>query len=202
MRKLLLLLCCALLATVSGGCKKKPTRTDILLDQAGLSYESIQKLRDLKVSDMEIEQVVKLRQAAISESTVIALVREAHERVHPFTTADAVINLVNAGFAEPDILELAGTDRIETLSLDAVTLRLTGLPSSIVIRVLHRKAQGLPTIEGPTIAALKNTGLTDQQILERINSGMTDAMAQKEVTQRTRLRNSKTGFVREYGRRR
>jgi hypothetical protein len=201
MRKLLLILICAILPAISGGCKKAPTKTDILLDQAGLPYERIQELRDLKVSDMEVEEVVKIRQEGISDATAVALVREAHSRVHPFSSGNAVINLSHAGFSESDILELASTDRLETLSLDAVTLRLTGLSSTIVIRVLHRTAQGLPTLSGPIIGELKNTGLSDQQILDRINGGMTDAAAAREVAQRKRSRN-KTGFVRNSGRRR
>jgi len=200
MRKLHLLLMCAILPVVSGGCKKAPTKTDILLDQAGLPYERIQELRELKVSDMEVAEVVKIRQEGISDATAVALVREAHSRVHPFSSGNAVINLSHAGFAESDILELASTDRMETLSLDAVTLRLTGISSAVVVRVLHRQAKGLPTMSGPMIGELKNTGLTDQQILERINGGMTDAAAGREITQRKRSRN-KTGFVRQSRRR-
>lgn len=195
------LLLCAVLLFLPGGCKKAPTKTDVLLDQASLPYERIQELRELKVSDMEVEQIVNVRQAGISDTTTVALVREAHTRVHPFNSADAVINLSHAGFSESDILELAATDRIDTLSVDAVTLRLTGLSSPIVIRVLRRTAQGLPTLSGPMIGELKNTGLSDQQILERINGGMTDALAAREVAARKRSRN-KTGFVRSHGRRR
>ena len=51
------------------------------------------------------------------------------------------------------------------------------------------------------IAKLKNTGLTEQQILQRIKEGMTDAQAEKEVAARVRARNhSGTGFVRVRGR--
>jgi hypothetical protein len=52
------------------------------------------------------------------------------------------------------------------------------------------------------IGRLKNTGLTEKQIMERINEGMTDAQADKEATMREAVRNhSGTGFVRLHGRR-
>jgi hypothetical protein len=44
--------------------------------------------------------------------------------------------------------------------------------------------------------------LTERQILERVNQGMTDAQADKEATAREAARNhSGTGFVRLRGRR-
>jgi hypothetical protein len=49
---------------------------------------------------------------------------------------------------------------------------------------------------------LKNTGLTEKQIMERINQGMTDAEADKEAAYREATRNhANTGFVRQHGRR-
>jgi hypothetical protein len=52
------------------------------------------------------------------------------------------------------------------------------------------------------IGRLKNTGLTEKQILERINSGVTDAVANKEAAFREATRNhANTGFVRTHGRR-
>jgi hypothetical protein len=53
------------------------------------------------------------------------------------------------------------------------------------------------------IGRLKNTGLTEKQILEKINAGMTDAQADKEAASREAARNhSNTDFVRVRGRRR
>jgi hypothetical protein len=52
------------------------------------------------------------------------------------------------------------------------------------------------------IGRLKNTGLTEKQILERISEGMTDAQADREASAREAARNhSNTGFVRQGGRR-
>jgi hypothetical protein len=52
------------------------------------------------------------------------------------------------------------------------------------------------------IGRLKNTGLTEKQILERIKQGMTDAQADREAALREATRNhANTGFVRARGRR-
>jgi len=52
------------------------------------------------------------------------------------------------------------------------------------------------------IGRLKNTGLTERQILERVKQGMTDAQADKEASLREAVRNhSGTGFTRVHGRR-
>jgi hypothetical protein len=62
--------------------------------------------------------------------------------------------------------------------------------------------KGQPTLSSAEIGRLKNTGLTEKQILERINQGMTDAQADKEASLREATRNhANTGFVRTRGRR-
>jgi hypothetical protein len=79
-------------------------------------------------------------------------------------------------------------------------LRLIGLSDSTVQVVLQRDLQGLPTLSSAAIGRLKNTGLTEKQILERINEGMTEEQAEKEAASREAVRNhSHTDFVRVRG---
>jgi hypothetical protein len=194
-----LLLSCTLLACLAAGCKQHPLTDYRPLDQAGMWFGKVQELKALNADDSEIAQLVRLKQAGISDDTCVELVSAAHVRKHDFVSSDAVINLYRGGFSEAEILDIARTDRIDSLSLDAVTLRLTGLSSAAVLTLLHRQARGLPTLSGPVIGRLKNTGLTDNQIIERVNQGMTDEKAEKEIAARLRARNQ-TGFVRNYGR--
>jgi hypothetical protein len=99
-------------------------------------------------------------------------------------------------------LEIAKTDQLDTISGDAVMLRLVGLSESAVDWILHRRLKGQPTMSSAEIGRLKNTGLTEKQILERIKQGMTDAQADKEAALREATRNhANTGFVRTHGRR-
>lgn len=198
MRKVLPLAALALLS--AWACKSRPFTDFRALDQAGMWYENIQELKSLDTSEAEIAQLVKLKQAGVSDGSCVALIGAARAHQHPFSSADSVIGLARAGLDEPQILEIARMDQLDALSGDAVTLRLVGLSSQAVIHIAHRRAAGQRTLSSPVIARLKDTGLTEPQILERIDRGMTDAQAEAEIAARRRARNP-TGFVRNRGRR-
>ena len=186
----------------SFGCEKHPLTDYRPLDQAGMWSSNVEQLKALNTSDEEVGQLVKLKQAGITDETCVTLISGAHQRHHLFTSADSAINLAHAGYAEPVILEIAKTDQLDSISGDAVMLRLVGLSESAVDVILHRRMKGIPTLSSAEIGRLKNTGLTEKQIMERINQGMTDAQADKEASYREATRNhSNTGFVRQHGRR-
>src|SRR5260370_10171140 len=126
---------------------------------------------------MEVAQLVKLKQAGISDDACVTLISGAHQHKHPFMSADSAINLARAGYAEPVILEIAKTDQLDNMSGDAVMLRLVGLSDSAVDWILHRRLKGQRTMGSAEIGRLKNNGLTEKQILDRINQCMTDAQA-------------------------
>jgi hypothetical protein len=198
--KLLLLGVIVLLRT--SGCEKHPLTDYRPLDQAGMWSSNVEQLKSLNTSDQEIQQLVKLKQGGISDDTCVALVSDAHQHKHVFTSADAAVNLSHAGYSESVVLEIANIDQLDIISGDAVLLRLVGLSDHSVDIILHRRLQGQPTMGSMQIGRLKNTGLTEKQIMERINEGLTDAQADKEATMREAVRNhSGTGFVRLHGRR-
>ncbi len=185
-----------------GGCHQHPLTDYRPLDQVGMWSSNVEQLKKLNASDMEVAQLVKLKQAGIGDDACVTLVAEAHKRLHPFTSADSAVNLAHAGYTEPVILEIAKTDRLDIISGDAVMLRLVGLSDSAVDSILHRRLKGQPTMSSAEIGRLKNTGLSEKQILERINQGMTDAQADREAALREATRNhANTGFVRTRGRR-
>jgi hypothetical protein len=187
----------------TSGCDKHPLTDYRPLDQAGMWSSSAEQLKKLNTSDDEVAQLVRLKQAGVSDDACVTLITDAHQREHPFASADSAINLVRAGYAEPVILEIAKTDQLDIISGDAVMLKLVGLSDSSVDMILHRRLKGQRTMSSAEIGRLKNTGLTEKQIIERINSGMTDAQADKEAAFREATRNhSGTGFQRVHGRRR
>jgi hypothetical protein len=201
MRYKLILVGALFLFRVSG-CDKHLLTDYRPLDQAGMWSSNVEQLKKLNTSDLEVAQLVKLKQAGISDDACVTLVTGAHQRQHLFTSADSAINLTRAGYTEPVILEIAKTDQLDTISGDAVMLRLVGLSESAVDWILHRRLKGQPTMSSAEIGRLKNTGLTEKQILERIKQGMTDAQADKEAALREATRNhANTGFVRTHGRR-
>jgi hypothetical protein len=187
----------------TSGCDQHPLTDYRPLDQAGMWSSSSEQLKKLNTSDNEVAQLVRLKQAGITDDGCVTLVADAHQHEHPFASADSAINLVHAGYAEPVILEIAKTDQLDIISGDAVMLKLVGLSNSTVDMILHRRLKGQRTMSSAEIGRLKNTGLTEKQILERINSGMTDAQADREATVREVTRNhSGTGFQRVRGQRR
>ncbi len=201
MRYQLLLLGAFVLFRISG-CQQHPLTDYRPLDQAGMWSSNVEQLKALNTSDAEVAQLVKLKQAGISDDACVTLISGAHQHQHLFTGADSAVNLMRAGYSESLILEIAKTDQLDVISGDAVMLRLVGLSDSAVDWILHRRLQGQPTLNSAEIGRLKNTGLTEKQILERINQGMTDAQADKEASLREATRNhSNTGFVRLHARR-
>jgi len=184
------------------GCHQHPLTDYRPLDQAGMWSSNVEQLKKLNTSDLEVAQLVKLKQAGIGDDACVILVTGAHQRQHLFTSADSALNLARAGYTEPVILEIAKTDQLDIISGDAVMLRLVGLSDSAVDLILHRRLKGQLTMSSAEIGRLKNTGLTEKQILERINQGVTDAQADKEAAFREATRNhANTGFVRTRGRR-
>jgi hypothetical protein len=183
------------------GCHSHPLTDYRPLDQAGMWSSDIEQLKGLNVDDLEVALVVKLKHAGIGDDTCVQLVSLAHTKQHLFNSADSANSLAGAGFTEPQILEIAQVDKLDSISIDAVTLKLIRLSDSTVQLILHRRLTGQPVMAAAQISRLKNTGLTERQILDRINSGMTDEQAEKEIRSREAIRNhSNTSFVRVRGR--
>jgi hypothetical protein len=187
---------------LSNGCGHHVLTDFRPLVNAGMSSVSIEQLKKLDTSDAETPQLVSAKRAGITDYTCVTLVSDAHQHHHLFASAEAVTSLAGAGFREPQILQIASLDKLDTLSGEAVTLRLIGLSDSTVQTVMQRRLQDQPTLSSAEIARLKNTGLTETQILQRISRGMDDNEADKEVLARETARNHNgTGFVRIRGRR-
>ena len=194
----LLLGVCVLAAA---GCHQHPLTDYRPLDQAGMFSSDIEQLKGLNVSDPEIAQVVKMKHAGISDDTCVELVSTAHVHKHLFISAESASDLAGARFTESQILDIARADLLDAISIDAVTLKLIGLSDSTVQLVLQRHLDGKPVMASAEISRLKNTGLTERQILDRIHAGMTDEQAEKEIKARESARNHKdTSFVRVRGR--
>jgi hypothetical protein len=166
------------------------------LDQAGMNSGIIDKIKTLNISDSELQQLVRLKSSGVSDDTCVMLISTAHDQKHSFSSADSVANLLNARYTESDVVTYAQANKLDTISGDAVMLRLIGLSDSTVNAILHRELQGLPTISSAAIGRLKNTGLNEKQILELISQGITEQQAENEATAREATRNhAHTDFV-------
>jgi len=192
-----------LLSAVLAGCKSHPLTDYRPLDQAGMWSSSMQDLKKLNVADAEIAQLVSLKNAGVSDDMCVSLVQAAHDHQHPFASASSAANLNHAGFSDEQIMAIARKDQLDALSGDAVMLRLIRLSDPTVQMILQRRMNGLTTMSSAEIGRLKNTGLTEKEIVARIQNGMTDTQADAEAAARENARaHSGTGFVRVHGRRR
>jgi len=192
-----------LLPVLLTGCKSHPLTDYRPLDKAGMWSSSLQDLKKLNVNDSEIAQLVSLKNAGVSDDMCVSLVEAAHDHQHPFASAASAASLNRAGFSDGQILAIARKDQLDALSGDAVMLRLIRLSDPTVQLILQRRMNGLTTMSSAEIGRLMNTGLTEKEIVARIQNGMTDAQADAEATSREKARaHSGTGFVRVHGRRR
>jgi hypothetical protein len=191
------------LSVLAAGCGHHPLTDYRPLDRAGMWSSGLEQLKTLDTSDTEVAQLVRVKQANFSDDASVALVKAAHEHKHPFVSGESTANLIAAGYSESQILEIAKFDKLDSLGGDLVALRLIGLSDSSLEFVLRRRLEGRPTMSSAAIARLKNTGLSEQQIIERIKEGESEAQAEQEATNREAARNhAGTGFVRVHGRRR
>jgi len=191
-----------MLATMAlAGCEKLHQSDMTPLNQAGMDVGSIQQLRKIGVSDSEVAQLVPVRQSGITDDACIELVHIAHERHQLFDDGQGVVGLLGAGFQQDSVLELARLDQLGLWTGEAEVLRLSGLSDQLVLAVARRRAAGEPVLSSAKITSLRNAGLTEAQILTDINSGMSDAQADKIIDERNYAAGGH-GFVREPRRRR
>ena len=184
------------------GCKTQPKINYAPLDQSGMWSSSVDQLKNLNVTDLEIAQLSKLKRVGASDDLCLALFKAARDHHHDFSNADAAIQLSQAGYSDEQILEMARSDQIDILSGEAITLKLIGLSNPTVQAIVHRRIEGLPTLTSAQIGRLKNTGMSEKQILDLVNQGLSNDQAEKLIASREANRNhSNTGFVRNRGRR-
>ena len=184
------------------GCEKKPEIDYSPLDQAGMWSSSMKQVKKMKVSNPEIAQLANLKRAGAGDDLCLALLQAARDNHHEFTSGDSAVTLSRAGYSDTQILEMAQADKLDTLSADAVTLKLLGLSEGGVQFIMHRRTQGLPTLTSEQIGRLKNVGMSEPKILDIVSQGLPDAQAGALIAKLEASRNhAHTDFVRVRGRR-
>src|SRR5215475_7739854 len=185
-----------------GGCGRHMLTDYRPADQAGIYSGTIEDLKKLNTSDAEVAEIIRLKKANIDEKTIVSLVRIAHEHQHSFVATDTVESLAGANLSDDQILRIAQTDQYETIGNDVVMLHVMGLSAPTVDYLLDRRLKGVRTMSVATIADLKNSGISEKDILYRIQQGMTDAQGEAEAAARQRATAHNTGFKSNRGRRR
>ncbi len=160
-------------------------------------FNSIEELRKLQISDAEVAELAKARQAGVSDETCIQLVRLARSRGEPLASGDAVANLRRVNVSEPAVLELARMDQLGLWSGEAQAMRLAGLSDRVILAVARRRAAGQPALSGSSLTQLKNSGMSETELLSLIDKGATDQQASEMVAAHQRYI-TPTGFIRQH----
>jgi len=190
-----------LIALLAPGCKRLHRTDTRPLDQAGMWFGSIQELRALEVTDAEVAELAKARQAGISDAACVELARIARGRKLPFSDGDAVAGLRQAGLGEPTVLALARSGQLGLWAGEAQAMHLAGLSDQILLAVARGRAAGQAVPSGSSLARLKDAGMGEAEMLDLIQRGTTEQQAQ-EMLEAHRRATSSAGFVRYHRRRR
>jgi hypothetical protein len=188
----------ALLGMFAAGCRKIH-HTDVTpLDTIGMSYSALQDLRTLEVADAEVPELLKAKQAGITDPMCVELVRIARDRKEHFHSGDGVAALRQVGVSEETIVELARLDQLGLGAGELQAMRLTGLSEAVILEVARRHAEGKPTFSGAALAHLKDTGLGEPAMIELVRRGVADDQKDTIVALRRRgVRDS--AIVSRYG---
>jgi hypothetical protein len=181
------------------GCQKFHKADTQPLYQSGMWSDTIRQLKDLDISESEVNELIKLHDAGLSDDGCVKLMHLVRDRKQMFTSGDSVADLLHAGVSEKTVMELAQLDLIGTWALEAQGIRLSGYSDNVVLAIAHRRAKRLPTVSATSLVELKNTGVTEPQALDLISRGLTDEQAGQMIASHQQAQRP-AGFVRGSGR--
>ena len=111
------------------------------------------------MTDREVAQLAKLKQAGASDELCLSLVTSgARSSVMTSAAANRRCSCRKRDIRDAQILEMAQSDQIDVLSGEAITLKLIGFSNPTVQEIIHRRIQGLPTMTSEQIGALEEHG--------------------------------------------
>ncbi len=145
---------------------------------------SVTELRTLNVSNAEVAELTKAHQSGLSDPSCIVLIRLARSRQKPFDDGQSIADLLAAGSSEATVVTLANLNQLGLWAGQARALRLAGLSDKVVLATAQRRSQGLPVLSGEKLAALKNAGASDAEILSLVQKGVTEEQASKYIAMR------------------
>jgi hypothetical protein len=155
-------------------------------DQRAMWLDSVPQLKSLNVSNAEITELSKAHEAGLTDPSSVVLIQLAREHKTPFADGQSIADLLNAGSSEQTVLELARLDELGLWAGEARALRLVGLSDKIILAVARRRSRGLSVLSGAKLGELKNTGVSDETILEMVQKGDSDQTATQYIAARER----------------
>jgi hypothetical protein len=141
------------------------------LDRAGMSYDSIKEMKALHISQAEINEIARVREAGLSDVDCVAILRMFHQRNEPFTAGDTIAGLYESGISEGTVLGLVSMDQVGLGAGDLQAIHLAGLPDELVVDIARDRAAGKSTLSGAALGTMKNLRMDNATLLELVRRG-------------------------------
>ena len=183
------------------GCSNARHTDTTPLDQGGVYFQGVEQLRQFKISNSEVQQLVTARGAGLDDASCIELVRIARAHQQSFAAGDTVAGLLGAGFKQDSVLTLARLGQLESWAGEAQALHLSGLSDDVILSVAKRRGAGQPVLSSRKIVDLQNVGLSQTELIAEINRGASDTDADDIIMRRNYYAGGHT-FVHQRGMRR
>lgn len=167
----------AALVFVCAGCKNASRARMAPLDAVGMHPESIEQLKTYQVNDAEVQQILTVGRAGMSEQDCVELVRLARSRHRSFAEGDAIAGMIDAGVRQDTILELVRLDELTAFGGEAEAMHLAGLSDPVILDVARRKAKGEAVLSGSRLAELRDAGFSNAQLVAALDQGLSDKWA-------------------------
>jgi hypothetical protein len=141
------------------------------LDRAGMSYDSIEEMKALHISQAEVSEIARVRNAGLSDVDCVTILRMFHQRNEPFAAGYVIAGLYQSGMAEGTVLGLANMDQLGLGAGDLQAIHLTGLPDELVMNIARDRAAGKSTLSGAALGTMKNLRMDNATLLELVRRG-------------------------------
>src|SRR5579863_8433958 len=162
---------------LSAGCGKVRQTNMTQLDAAGMHPDSLEQLQKYRVSDDEVRQILIAGRAGMTEQGCVELVGIARSRQRVFGEGDAIANLLGAGMNEKSVMQLVRLDQLTLFAGEAAAMRLAGLSDDVNLEVARQRSKGKTVLAGSRLAELRDSGLSNAQLVAAVDRGITDKQA-------------------------
>jgi hypothetical protein len=167
---------------VCAGCNNASRARMTPLDTAGMHPETIEQLNKYQVNDAEVQQILTVGRAGMSEQECVELVRLARSHDRSFAEGDAIAGMIEAGVKQDTILELVRLNELTAFGGEAEAMHLAGLSDAVILDVARRKARGEVVLSGSRLAELRDAGFSNAQLVAALDQGLNDKQALEALT--------------------
>ena len=167
----------ALALLCAAACHSVPPLDTKPLDSAGMTYDAIQQLKAMNITQADVAQLAAARGSGFSDAACVTVLGIYRGRNQNFDAGNDIAGLVRAQVSEATILELTKLNELGFASGEYQAMRLAGLSDAIVLEVARHRAAGQPVLAGASLANLKNAGVRELTLLELARRGVPDSQA-------------------------